>query len=495
MPTSDARRPVLPVAVPVALAVTAAGATLLPWWRADRGAVLLGAGPLRELPPDTWTGVAVSGWWTAATAVPAGVAILATALAFGRSARAGRFSDAARWAAAVAGLAAVALAVRALAGWGTSGAPGAWVALAAGLAAVAVATTSGELRVPARRVARSGTASRAARRTALRVVAAVAVVASVAVPLAVAPTGPAASDRDTVGPFVPVAAVGAFPLRSGEVGLAAADDPRPVVADGAPGVVSRAGVVVTGAHGRARVLARTDRGAPAPIGVVGDRVVRWISSDAVAVTELRAGSTVDVVVRGVSEAGPLGADGSVWLRTDADPLGTVRRLEVAGLDGEQRLAATYLPVVTIQEPVPPVDVRAVLPVRGGGLRTVGGDDQLEMLTGTASGIATTPLAGSRCGTAGTAGLAMAAPDGTGLWFVLHGRDGARLALLDPAARAAVRVVPTLLPGDVTGLVAPGDGSVLFVAQDPRGATLWRLGDAKAALAGLAEPPVSCPPTF
>jgi hypothetical protein len=148
MPTSDARRPVLPVAVPVALAVTAAGAALLPWWRADRGAVLLGAGPLRELPPDT-----------SAIAVPAGVAVVAGALAAGRSARAGRFSDAARWAAAVAGLAAVALAVRALAGWGTSGAPGAWVALAAGLAAVAVATTSGELRVPARRVARLGTAS------------------------------------------------------------------------------------------------------------------------------------------------------------------------------------------------------------------------------------------------------------------------------------------------------------------------------------------------
>jgi hypothetical protein len=365
------------------------------------------------------------------------------------------------------------------------------VALAAGLAAVT--TTSGELRVPARRVARSGTASRASRRTA-RGVAAVAVIAAAVVPLAVAPTATAASGRDAVGPFVPVAAVGAFPLRSGEAGLAAADDPRPVVADGAPGVVSRAGVVVTGAPGRARVLARTDRGAPAPIGVVGDRVVRWISSDAVAVTELRAGSTVDVVVRGVSEAGPLGADGSVWLRSDADPLGTVRRLDVAGLDGEQRLAATYLPVVTIQEPVPPVDVHAVLPVHGGGLRTVGGDDQLEMLTGTASGIATTPLAGSRCGTAGTAGLAMAAPDGTGLWFVLHGRDGARLALLDPAARAAVRVVPTVLPGDVSGLVVPGDGSVLFVARDARGATLWRLGDAQAALAGL-QPPVSCPPTF
>ena len=102
-------------------------------------------------------------------------------------------------------------------------------------------------------------------------------------------------------------------------------------------------------------LARPDRGAPAPIGVAGDRVVRWVSADSVAVTELRAGSPVDVVVRGVSEAGALGADGSVWLRSDADPVGTVRRLDIARLDGEQRIAATYLPVVTIQEAEPPVD--------------------------------------------------------------------------------------------------------------------------------------------
>ena len=222
-----------------------------------------------------------------------------------------------------------------------------------------------------------------------------------------------------------------------------------MLADGAPGVVSRTGIVVADADGRARVLARTDRGAPAPIGVVGDRVVHWTASDTIAVTELRAGSPLDVVVRGVTEAGALGADGSLWLRSDADPVGTVRRLDVAGLDGQQRIAVTYLPVVTIQEPDPPVDLRTVLPVPGGGLRTVSGGGRLEMLTGTAAGIATTPLAGSRCGAAGTAGLDHAVADGSGVWFVLAGADGDRLAHLDPNAGSAVRTVPAVLPGAVT----------------------------------------------
>jgi hypothetical protein len=293
-----------------------------------------------------------------------------------------------------------------------------------------------------------------------------------------------------VGPFVPVAALGAFPLRSGATGLSATDDARPVLADGAPGVVSRAGIVAATAGGRARVLALLDRGAPTPIGVVGDRVVRWVSADAVAVTALRAGSPVDVVVRGVAEAGGLGADGSVWLRSDADPVGTVRRLDVARLEGRQRIAATYLPVVTIQEPEPPVDLRTVLPVRGGGLRTLADTGRLELLTGTAAGIATTPLAGSRCGAAGVASLDRATADGSGVWFVLVSTDGERLARLDPATDGAIRTVPTVLPGKVTSLVAPGDGSVLFVARDPQGAALWRLPDAVAA---LGAPPVSCPP--
>jgi hypothetical protein len=46
---------------------------------------------------------------------------------------------------------------------------------------------------------------------------------------------------------------------------------------------------------------------------------------------------------------------------------------------------------------------------------------------------------------------------------------------------------------VTGLVAPGDGSVLLVLRDARGTALWQLRDATAALAGTGEP-MSCPPT-
>ena len=55
--TARRRWAVLDVAAPAALAVVAAATTPLPWWRPDQGAVLLGAGPVAELPPDTWTGV------------------------------------------------------------------------------------------------------------------------------------------------------------------------------------------------------------------------------------------------------------------------------------------------------------------------------------------------------------------------------------------------------------------------------------------------------
>ena len=81
---------VLEVAAPATLAAVAAAATPLPWWRADRGAVLLGAGPVTELPPDTWTGVEMIGPWAAAVAVPAGIAVLAAALAILGSIRAER---------------------------------------------------------------------------------------------------------------------------------------------------------------------------------------------------------------------------------------------------------------------------------------------------------------------------------------------------------------------------------------------------------------------
>ena len=503
------------IALTAGLAAVAAAAMVLPWWRADRGAVLLGgdpvtlirrgaaashevrggrvvAGSVTELPPDVWTGVEVAGPWAVVVAVPAGAALVAAVLAgLGLS----RLAVAARWTAAVAGLAAVACAGRALVQWGPSGAVGAWVTLAAGIGAVGSvpALRARESRVPARQLTRPGPASRAVRHGARRPAAAIGLASVVAAAVAVVPAGPTPSPRTMTGPFVPVAAVGTFPLRSGEAGLAATDDARPIVADGAAGVVSRAGVVVATADGRARVLARLDRGAPAPIGVVGDRVVRWISADSVAVTGLRAGSSVDVVVRGVSEAGVLGADGSVWLRSDADPVGTVRRLDIVRLDGEQRIAATYLPVVTIQEAEPPVDLRTVLPVRGGGLRNLAAAGRLELLTGTAAGIATTPLAGTRCGAAGVANLDRAAADRSGVWFVLVSADGERLAHLDPASDGAVRAVPAVLPGTVTALAAPGDGSLLFVARDSRGAALWRLPDAAAALGAAGYPPVACPP--
>jgi hypothetical protein len=406
--------------------------------------------------------------------------------------RADRLAVGARWTAAAAGLVAVVAALRALSQWGPSDAVGAWIAVTAGIGAVGIAVVplGRESRVSAGRVARSGTASRVSRHAAGRAAPIVGMIVAVATVVALVPGGPTPVPPAAAGPFVPVAAVGAYPLRSGAGGLAAADDARPVLAHGVPGIVSRAGIVVATVDGRARVLARPGEGAPPPIGVVGDRVVRWISADAVAVTELRTPSPVDVVVRGVAEAGVLGADGSVWLRSDADPVGTVRRLDVAGLDGRQRIAATYLPVVTIRQPEPPVDLRTVLPVRGGGLRTLAEAGRLELLTGTAAGITTTPLAGARCGAAGVARLDRAAADRSGVWFVLVGADGERLAHLDPASDGTVRTVPGVLPGTVAALAAPGDGSVLLIARAAQGAALWRLPDAVAA---LGAPPVSCPP--
>jgi hypothetical protein len=462
--------------LPAGLAAIAAAAVLLPWWRADRGAVLLGAGPLEELAPDRWTGIEVAG---PQAAVLGGLAVLAAVLALGVVARAtgaappARLVLLARYAAVAAGAVAVAVAGTVLVDRGAGRAAGAWVALLAGSAGLVAAIW---LRGPTQRG-----------RVAVVAVVVLAVLAAVAV----VPAVPQPPHRDAVGPFVPVAAVGPFPLRSGAAGLAAADDARPVLADGSPGLVSRAGIVVADDRGRAQVLARTDRGAPAPLGVAGDRLARWTSADTVTVSGLRPDDALHVVVRGVTEAGPVGADGSLWLRTDADPDETVRRLDLAERDGTQRLAATFLPVVTIQEPEPPVDVRAVLPVRNGGLRVLGATGGLELLTMTAVGLAAAPLAGTACAATGAAGLARVAADGTGVWFVVAGQDGDRLAHLDRRKPAAVTTVSALLPGHVSALAAPGDGSLLFVASDAAGEALWRLPDAAGALSGTLGPP-DCP---
>src|SRR5690349_25069524 len=62
-------------ALPAALGAGAAAARLLPWWQADRGAMLLGRS-ITELPPDSWTGVEVTGPFAPVLAVSAGVAVL-----------------------------------------------------------------------------------------------------------------------------------------------------------------------------------------------------------------------------------------------------------------------------------------------------------------------------------------------------------------------------------------------------------------------------------
>jgi hypothetical protein len=450
--------------VPAVFAVAAAGALLLPWHRAARGPVLLGAGPLRELPADAWTGTDVAG---PRAVLPAALVLVAAVLAVHRW-------SVSRLAAVTAGGASVATAGAALGGWGPSAVPGLWVTLAAGLAAVGAALLS-----PPRRPAGAPLLLAAA-------LLAAAVTAAV-------PGGPTPPIRPAVGPFVPVAAVGAFPMRSGAAGLAGAlDDARPVVADGAPGIVTRSGIVVADAWHRARVLARTDRGAPPVLGVAGDRLARWAGPDTVAVSELRAGSALDVVVRDVAAASRVGTDGSVWLRSVIDPPQTVRWLDLAARSGAQTLSATYLPVVTIQSPdgEAPLDVRAVLPVRGGALRLggVGGVPQLQRLTATAVGIAVAPVAGAvrpMCGpsAARSADLRTLASDGTGVWFPAVGPDDDRLVHLDPDG--TLRTVAAPLPGRVAALAAPGDGSLLLTTRDAVGDALWRLPDAQATLAPAA----------
>jgi hypothetical protein len=438
-------------AVPAGLAAVAAVAVLLPWWHAGAGPVLLGTGPLRELPADVWTGTEVAGSRAVVTGVLGLAALVAVAV--------GRLRGPA---AAAAGGAAVAGAGAALAGWGPTGGTGVWIALVAGAAAVVAA-----LRARPRR-------------------AFVPIAALVAAAIVVAvPGGPTPQARTPDGPFVPVAALGVFPLRSGAAGLAGGSDRAwPVVADGAPGIVTGAGVVVADGRGRARVLARTDRGAPVPLGVAGDRLVRWAGPDSLAVTGLRADAGLDVVVHDVAVASRVGADGSLWLRSEVDPPETVRRLDLFERSGEQALSATYLPVVTIQNPdgEGPLDVRAVLPVPGGALRVAdaGGVRRLQRLTGTAAGIAVAPVPTPTCADVAVglqAGDVRAlTADTTGIWVAAGDR------LVHLATDGTVRVLTSSLPGRVMALAEPGDGSLVFTTGGDAGGTLWRLPDPQAALA-------------
>ena len=451
-------------AVPVALAAVAAAALLLPWGRAGAGPVLLEAGLLRALPPDAWSGIEVTGARALVVAALAAVAVVVGASTWD--------STGARACVAAGGGAAAACGVAALVGWGPTAAPGVWVAVTAGVVAVGAAL-----------VRRAG----ATRTWPVLVAALVAAAGTVALP-----GGEQVPDRAAAGPFQRVATLGAWwSPRSGSAGLSSSGgDPRPVVVDGAPGIVGAAGVLIADPRGRARVLARTEPGAPAPLGVAGGRVARWVTVDALTVTELRADGPLEVTVRDVGAASPVGDDGSVWLRSDVDPSDTVRRLTLGDYDGRQELSAVYLPVVTIQRPdgEGPIDVQAVRPVPGGALRVAYPDPgkQIQLLTDTAAGIAVRPLtrvSAPPClfpAVVGTGDVRAMAADATGVWYPTPDQ---RLAHRDPDG--TVRTVPTRLPGAIAALAAPGDGSVLFIARDDDGNALWRLPDANAA---LTDPP-------
>ncbi len=93
---------------------------------------------------------------------------------------------------------------------------------------------------------------------------------------------------------------------------------------------------------------------------------------------------------------------------------------------------------------------------------------------------------SRCAssTITTVGDLRIADGGRDRRLVLDRRRGGSPTATSTAPFACV---PARLPGLLSALAAPGDGSVLFIARDDgrddAGDALWRLPDAVAALAG------------
>ena len=116
-----------------------------------------------------------------------------------------------------------------------------------------------------------------------------------------------------------------------------------------PAVATADAIVTLDGHGHSRVLARTDITGEI-LGVDGDRVARRIAADRLRVTSLRADDPVYLEIYAVTAAGPVGPGGSLWLRADGDPPGAVRILRLDGYQGRQRLAATFLPVLSISFP-------------------------------------------------------------------------------------------------------------------------------------------------
>lgn len=454
--------------VAAALGVVAVAALLLPWWRAAVSPVLLAVGPSQGLDADTWPGWEVAGVPLAALQCVVAVAALAATL---------RKTDTlAHGLTAAAGAGAAALGISALVKWGVSGAAGPWVTIVAGAGAFLLASSPW-----------------------------FAVPMLVAIALSIVfLDGP--PQPDASGPFVRIAGLDAAGLRSGTPELPRPLDGRLITVDGAAAVVTEDGIARLDTRGRAEVLARVpdhDRGRPGGVlGVAGDRVARWVDVNRVAVTGLRAGDPVAIVIRDISAAGPVGADGMLWLRAIGDPMGTVRRLDLRAYQGEQSLAAVYLPVVTIDLPAgaEPLDPSRLLPAADGALRFVAQESgyRLERVTPDSSGVAITTLAG---GLDPTCGLSRAPRDAHipssgplaidaagGVWYA-----GAPDRLARLGADGVLQAVPQPLPGPVIGLVAAADGSIVAAVAGQGGPGLWRLPDAAGALADLPPTPPGCLP--
>lgn len=446
------------LATAAGIGVCGAATLALPWWTAAAPVLLVPSAPAQVA--DAWRGWEVVG-------APGTGLVIVLALGAVIAVVVSRF---ARPLVAAAGAAEVAAAVCVLVGWGATTAPGAWLAGAAGLAALAGA----------------------AGRPVLVVLGAAAVAATAVV--ALPGPGPVA---ERAGAWIRLAPFAAGTLRAGTATLP--DGPsRLVTVDGSTAVATADAIVGLDARGRSRVLARTD--VPGEIlGVAGDRVARRIAADRLRVTSLRADDPVDLEIYAVATVGPVGPDGALWLRADGDPPGAVRVLPLDLYQGPQRLAATFLPVLSIGFPAgsTPVDPEDVVPVRDGGLRLVdrGGGSRLERITVTSAAATVDVVAGGAdpaCGLtrsardahlAGTTAGPARAPDG-GIWLAV----GTRLLHVD--AVGTLRAVPDPLPGPVTSLLVTDQGTDVdaAVSGPAEVAGVWRLPSAAAATVELPPTP-------
>ena len=443
------------------LGVCGAAALALPWWTATPPVLLVPGTPVQ--PADVWRGAQAVGLpGTLLLAALAGAAVVAVALAPAWIARP---------ALAATGAAVAAAGLGVLVGWGATAAPGAWLAAVAGVLVLGCAVGP----------------------PLLPVLAAAAVAATT---LAVLPVADRVGGH--AGAWTRLAPFASGPPRSG-AGAVPAGPARLVTVAGTVAVATDTAIVGLDAHGHARVLARPDE--PGEIlGVAGDRVVRRIAADRLRVTSLRAHDPVDLEIYAVTSAGPVGPGGSLWLRADGDPPGAVRVLLADTYQGPQRLAATYLPVLSIGFPpgTVPVDPGAAVPLREGGLRVVDrdGGPRLERIVPTPAAATVEVLAGGSdpaCGLTrsardaylgGATAVPAPAPDGS-VWLAAADR----LLRVDPDGTLRAAADPP--PGPMTGLVVTADGAVdALVAGEQAG--LWQLPAAAATLVDLHPTPACTP---